>query len=153
VTKHLELEHDDDAGYWLLREDGVGLAKSKSRTVMMRVRAALSAPNALVGLTVELGDGRVQGHGLVLGLAPSAQLVVRLADDRLATWSISDCKIVDAPKPDKDTPSDDPPNIYISGAVQLLEQVLKADSVDEFNALISDIKKFLAARAAAEAVL
>ncbi len=169
TTKHLELQHDEDAGYWILLEDGVGLAKSKSRTVMVRIRAALSAPNALVGLTVEqVKDtipNRIDGYprGLVLGVADPVQLIVRLADDRLATWNINDCKVVDAPKPEKATPSNDPADIYIDGAVNLLLRWVEAMALsdgpagiavvnaDRRHKLTVDTQQFLKARKRAEA--
>lgn len=149
---------DEENGYHMLLEDGIGMAKSKSRNALRRIRDALTVENALIGLTVKLIDlqessRKIQTHtwGVVLAVSEDT-LVVRLSDDHLDRWTISACQIVDPDQIDKETHASDPPNIGILAAVKLLERFLSRnrDSVGDLYDLAEDVKKFLAAREAAQ---
>lgn len=130
----LYIERDDDAGCHRLIDDdygvGVGLCISKSRNVLVRIRDALNAVNktGLVGLTVEhVKDtipNRVEGNprGVVLALTGGPpQFVVRLADGRLDAWTVTDCRIAEPVRPEKDTPSNEP-TIGVHAACVLLKR-------------------------------
>lgn len=164
----LTIEHDDDGGCFRLIDDGIGLCTSKSRSVLVRVRDALNAIRAtgLVGLTVEHRTDtiphRVEGYprGVVLALVSApVQLVVRLADDKLDTWHVKDCKIVEPARPDKDTPGNEP-GLGVNVAVQLLLRWLESDrlqaetGVDDraHGRIVADTQKYLKARKRAEPV-
>jgi len=114
-VKMLTIEGDENDGYYMLVDDGIGMCKSKSRNVLVRVRDALNAirGTGLFGLTVENTDGAIPNRGGVRPrgvalalLGPS--VVVRKPDGKLDMWSITDCRIVEPERPDKPTKFNDP---------------------------------------------
>lgn len=184
----LTIEHDDDGGCFRLIDDGIGLCTSKSRNVLVRLRDALNAvgESNLGGITVkhqkDTIPNRVDGYprGVVLALVSGPpQLVVRRTDNNaLDVWHVTDCVVVEPARPDKDTPSNEPP-IGVRTACELLTRWLhevtgghaldqwiaaqgRVENVDPNQALfdlvtrttkiVNDTQKFLAARAAAEPV-
>lgn len=158
----LTIEMDEDAGYFMLVDDGIGLAKSKSRNVLVRIRDALNAvrETSLVGLTVENRTdnvpSRVEGfpRGAVLALAGD-RLVVRLADNKLALWPVAICCVIEPEPPKRNTPWNDPA-ISVSVAAELLTRWLRLNAsprdtpVGEIMALAKTTTTFLEAREAAE---
>jgi hypothetical protein len=158
----ITIERDDDNGYFMLVDDGIGLTKSKSRNVLVRIRDALNAvrETSLVGLTVHnntknpVGDSLVgntlKTHGVVLALGSSGDLIVRLADGKLDEWAVQDCRVVEPERPTQNTPWNDPA-IGILTAVELLKRWMHvhADHGDGI-AIAEDTRTFLAARKAAE---
>lgn len=161
----LHIEKDDDAGCFRLIDDGIGLCTSKSRNVLVRIRDALNAvgQTGLQGLTVEhVKDtipNRVDGYprGVVLGLCSGPpQLVVRrepgikgLTENKLDVWMAVECRVVEPAKPDRDTPSNEPP-IGVLTACELLTRWLH--EYGDPDAIEAATKKFLAARKRAEPV-
>lgn len=147
---------DDDAGYWMILQDGCGIAKTKSKTQALRIRDALNAvfEDGLCGLTVENTTdnipARVDGYPRAVVLALTGMhLVVRKPDDKLDVWAVADCRIVSPGPPDKETVADDPPNIYIYGACELLRRFI-ACGVEDLGKELADValdaKTFLALR-------
>jgi hypothetical protein len=161
----LTIEMDEENGYFMLIDDGIGLAKSKSRNVLVRIRDALNAvrETSLVGLTVEnTADNipsRVNGfpRGVVLAQDAPRGLVVRLAEGKLDVWSVHTCRVVEPERPKCDTPWNDPA-IGVLSAVELLQRwqaldghLNSASAVEEIcGKLTDDTRKFLEARKAAE---
>ena len=148
----LTIESDDDNGYWMLLDDGIGIAKSKSRNALVRIRDALNAirETGLVGLTVE-EDARERPRGVVLAIAGN-DLIVRLSDNTLDSWCARDCLIVEPERPTTPTPWNDPA-IGIFPAVDLLKRVLAcrvATLGPELAAVAGDIEKFLKEREKAQ---
>lgn len=150
-----ELVPDVDNGFWMLLEDGVGMARSKSRNPLRRIRDALMAVEGggLVGLTVVEDGDEPQPRGVVQAISGN-DLIVRLADDRLDSWNVRDCRLVEPERPDKPTPWNDPA-IGVIPAVDLLKRVL-ACGIDtmgaELEAVADDIKQFIKAREDAQPV-
>lgn len=148
TRREYTIEKDDDNGCWMLLEDGVGIARSKSRNALRRIRDALWAVEGggLVGLTVE-EDIDDRPRGVVQAISDN-YLVVRLADGKLDTWNAGDCRLVEPERPDKPTPWNDPA-IGVISAVDLLKRVL-ACSIDtmgsELEAVAQDIRQFIKAR-------
>jgi hypothetical protein len=105
----ITIESDDYDGYYMLVDDGIGMCKSKSRNVLVRVRDALNAirETGLVGLTVESAKDT---RGVVLALS-DMYLVVRQPDNMLALWRIDNCRVVEPERPDKPTKFNDPEDI------------------------------------------
>jgi hypothetical protein len=156
ITRRVyEIVADEDNGFWMLLEDGIGMARSKSRNVLKRVREALQAVEGagLVGLTVE-EDSAEKPRGVVQAISGN-DLIVRLTDDRLDSWNVRDCRLVEPERPDKPTPWNDPA-IGIIPAVDLLERVIDFAALDRcgagMDAIVDDIKKFLKAREDAQPV-
>jgi hypothetical protein len=114
----LTIESDEHDGYYMLVDDGIGMCKSKSRNVLVRVRDALNAirGTGLFGLTVENIGGAIPTrggarlHGVALALS-GPSVVVRMPDGKLDMWSITDCRIVEPERPDKPTKFNDPEDI------------------------------------------
>jgi len=111
LRRALTIESDDYDGYYMLVDDGIGMCKSKSRNVLVRVRDALNAvrDTGLVGLTVE-EDIDDKARGVVLAISGN-DLIVRLADGKLDSWTVCDCRIVEPERPDKPTKFNDPEDI------------------------------------------
>jgi len=159
-----EIVADVDNSYWMLLEDGIGMAKSKSRNALKRIREALVAVEGagLVGLTVEeiavRNDHNYTGistndnvRGVVQAISGN-DLIVRLTDDKLDSWNVRDCRLVEPEKIDTPTPWNDP-SIGIYPAVDLLKRVLACGidtSGHELEAVAEDIREFLKARDAAQ---
>ena len=152
IRRVYELVADEDNGYWMLLEDGIGVAKSKSRNALRRIRDALVAIEGagLVGLTV-MEDIDPRPRGVVQAISGN-DLIVRLADDKLDSWNVRDCVLVEPERPTTPTPWNDPA-IGIYPAVDLLKRVL-ACGIDtmghELEVVADDIKKFLEAREKAQ---
>lgn len=162
----LTIEMNDDMGYFMLLDDDIGMCKSKSRNVLVRIRDALNAvrKTGLVGLTVEnhidtVGT-RINGfeRGVVLALS-NTRLIVRLTDNSLDEWYVGNCQVIEPPTKTP-TPWNDPA-IGVLPAVELLRGFLEfADVAIEHDPdlgsrralekLVADTKAFLAARKAAE---
>jgi len=160
----LTIEHDDDGGCFRLLDDGIGLCTSKSRNVLVRVRDALNAvrETGLVGSTVAKLIGTrsdkqpVHIHGVVCAIVAvphgvsailTAGLVVRRDDSKLEVWTAHECSVVEPARPDRDTPSNEPP-IGVRTACELLTRWLNEYS--DPDAIDRDTRKFLADRRAAE---
>lgn len=156
-----EITADEDNSYWMLLEDGVGIAKSKSRNALRRIRDALEAVEGegLVGLTVEGHDLQKPPpwkRGVIQAInGDSFTFIVRLEDDRLDIWSIRDCRLVEPERPTTPTPWNDPA-IGIYPAVDLLKRVIGVANLNgelgrlAVVSLAEDVEKFLAAREAAQ---
>lgn len=147
------IEKDEDNGYFMLVDDGIGLAKSKSRNVLVRIRDALNAvrETGLVGLTVRTRPPGLTG--VVLALSRRG-LVVRLLDGALGDWPIEQCQIIEPERPTTPTPWNDPA-IGILPAVELLKRALHLENLENLTGrdpsqLAIDITEFLEARRAAE---
>jgi hypothetical protein len=154
----LTIEKNDDAGCFMLIDDGIGLAQSKSRNVLVRIRDALNAvrETSLVGLTVENTDGTipnrggVRPRGVVLALDSPGDFVVRLPDGKLDEWSVKNCRVVEPDPPTRDTPWNSPV-IGVRPAIELLKRWLALQRDDRREAeLVQATETFLEAREAAE---
>ncbi len=150
----LTIEADEDSGCHRLIDDGIGLCTSKSRNVLVRIRDALNAVRAtgLAGLTVESTKdtipNRIDGQPRAVVLALSdAHLVVRKSDNMLDLWRVCDCRVVEPTRPEKDTPSNEPP-IGVRTACELLTRWLH--EYGDPDKIESATTKFLADRRAAE---
>lgn len=151
IKKVYEIVTFEDAGYWMLLEDGIGMAKSKSRNALKRIRDALQTAQetGLIGLTVEIEGVK---RGIVQAISDRADLIVRrtgvLQTDNLEVWPVHACRLVEPDKIDTPTPWNDPA-IGVIPAIKLLERVL-ACGIDtmghELETVADDIKKFLKAR-------
>lgn len=149
LRREYTIECDDDNGCWMLLEDGVGLARSKSRKVLVRLRDALWAVEGqgLAGLTVE--NDVEHCRGVVQGI-DGPLLTVRKSNNKLATWVAGSCSVVEPERPDKPTPWNDPA-IGVLPAVELLKRVLACGySGEELRTVGEDIQRFLKARADAQ---
>jgi hypothetical protein len=159
----ITIEMDDDAGYFMLIDDGIGLAKSKSRNVLVRIRDALNAvrETSLTGLAVEyrvdtMGT-RIDGYprGVVLAFS-TAGFLVRLSNNKLDEWPVRNCHIVEPERPTTPTPWNDPA-IGIYPAVELLKRVVTLSNLEDRAELAlavvdvaEDAEKFLKAREIAQ---
>jgi len=159
TRREYTIEKDDDNGCWMLLEDGIGMARSKSRTVLRRLRDALWAVEGggLVGLTVK-EDGGDKRRGVVQAIS-GCELIVRLSDDGLAAWNVGTCSLVEPERPDKPTPWNDPA-IGIIPAVALLKRVVAIAANEDpgqdystpsefryaIDSLAEDVAKFIQAR-------
>lgn len=152
IRREYTIEKDDDNGFWMLLEDGVGIARSKSRNSLKRIRDALWAVEGggLIGLTVE-EDIDDHPRGVVQAISGN-DLIVRLVDGKLDVWHAGDCRLIEPERPDKPTPWNDPA-IGIYPAVALLQRVLACGIGEmgrELEAVAIDIEIFLRAREAAQ---
>lgn len=161
----LTIEADEDGGCHRLIDDGIGLCTSKSRNVLVRIRDALNAvrETGLVGLTVEKAIGTVADKQSIRGVvcavvaAPhgafgdaaivSAGLIVRRDGGKLEVWAAHTCSVVEPARPEKDTPSNQPP-IGVRTACELLTRWLH--EYGDPDKIESATTKFLADRRAAE---
>jgi hypothetical protein len=160
IRREYSLVADEENGYWMLLQDDVGIAKSKSRNSLKRIRDALRAVEdaGLVGLLVEntkdTVPSRIDGfpRGVVLAIN-GHDLIVRRTDDKLDEWLITHCRLVEPEKPTTPTPWNDPA-IGIYTAVKLLQRVVDFDTLERagagFRPIADDIRKFLEAREAAQ---
>jgi hypothetical protein len=153
IERKYTLERDDENGYWMLLHDGVGMAKSKSRNVLKRIRDALEAVEGggVYGLTVEAAyDHR---RGVVLALQ-GAHLIVRTSTGQLEDWNATGCHVVEPARPDKATPWNDPA-IGVLSAVALLKRCLAygiSTQHAEGQEIVDDVRAFLKAREDAQPV-
>jgi hypothetical protein len=157
ITRRVyEIVSDDDNSFWMLLEDGCGIARSKSRNALRRIRDALVAVEGggLVGLVVE-EDIDPRPRGVVQAISGN-DLIVRLPDDKLDSWNVRDCRLVEPERPTTPTPWNDPA-IGIYPAVDLLKRVVALANMEDHAELAlavvdvaEDAEKFLEARKAAQ---
>lgn len=150
IERRYTLVRDDDNGYWMLLDDNVGIAKSKSRRSLMRIRDALEAVEGggVYGLTVEKSNGK---RGVVLDFN-RLLLIVRTTTNHLEEWVASACHVVEPERPDKITPWNDPA-IGVLPAVELLKQWLQdAHFGTGYPELKEATEQFLKAREDAQPV-
>lgn len=157
----LTIEKNDEEGYFMLLDDGIGMCKSKSRNVLVRVRDALNAlaNTGLVGHTVDNRydsmETRVNGfpRGVVLAHASNG-IVVRLPDGQLDVWEIGTGKIfIIEPTHPKSTAEWHDPAIGAGPAVALLQcwlQLSPTSEPEEVAAVAAATRKFIEMREAAQ---
>lgn len=149
------IERDDDSGYWRIIEDGVGIAKSKSRNCCIRIRDALNAIGnvSLIGSTVRPMDSELNASGVVLAVSDKG-LIVRLNNGFLDLWDIIGSQIIEPEYPDKETTFNDPA-IGVLSAVELLQRFLSvANTLNEHDLadLVENTTTFLSQRESAEPI-
>jgi hypothetical protein len=119
----ITFERWEEGGYYIIKEDSIGLSQTKSRNVARRVCDALNAPNLLVGRTVKKVAGteyrdatqQIIDQAVVLAISSSGQLIVRFSSGQLAEWPVMDCKIIEPlsevglPLDNNGKPIEDPP--------------------------------------------
>lgn len=133
--KRIGLRHDPASGYFLITEDGVGLARTKSGTAARRIRDALTRlgdHGLLIGQRVQRSSGIGVVVAVNVGLNETGQdksvMLMRLEDHTLETWPISHCTILDNLTVDVPTETDDGLRIL---HVNEIRQILAWDDNDQ----------------------
>ena len=148
----LTIEKNDEEGYYMLLQDESGMCKSKSRNVLVRIRDALNAVAAtsLIGHTVEENGGE-HPRGVVLAIAGN-DLIVRLSSNKLDSWNVRDCCIIE-PEHKRSTCEWHDPAIGVMPAVALLHcwlQLSPTSKPEEVAVVAAATEKFIEMREAAQ---
>lgn len=110
------LQTDDEAGEVRLMQDGVCVARGKSRNALAKIRDVLNAPTPLEGAWVEMNRNNHTYVGVVQSVAPRRdsgfKLLVRTPDDLFETWAVGasegdfcPVKVIDRPDADEEKTS------------------------------------------------